>query len=323
MGFCMSKKLTTKEFIERARVSHGDRYGYSKVEYISNKNNVTIGCRLHGDFEQSPANHIKGHGCPKCAADENGLKKSSNISKFIEKAIAMHGELYDYCNAIYKGSNINLEIICKQHGSFLQMPSNHLKGKGCPKCGRESIREKNSSSIDEFIEKARKKHGDKYDYSKVEYTNAKNKVEIICKKHNEFYQTPSDHLGGCGCPECGSDRKSPVTRSGFSESVSRNNGFGTLYLIRCSNENESFFKIGITGKDVSDRFGKKSDMPYYYEVISEVTSNDSDFIYDTEVKLKRMLKDHKYSPSIYFGGHTECFELSKLPDVVKFFKDQQ
>lgn len=116
---------------------------------------------------------------------------------FIEKSKKIHNNLYDYDLVDYKKSIINVDIICNQHGVFKQTPHNHLKGRGCPKCSG-NIR----LSTDEFINKAYKKYGNKYDYSKVNYVNGKTKITIICYKHGEFEQIPDNHLKACGCLKC-------------------------------------------------------------------------------------------------------------------------
>ena len=121
-----------------------------------------------------------------------------NINKFIEKANKVHNNKYDYKNAIYLGVDSKLEIICPIHGSFWQTPAVHLHGSGCPQCGLISRTNKRKHTKEEFIKRAREKHGDKFDYSKVNYINSRTKVCIICPKHGEFYQTPHSHLNyGC------------------------------------------------------------------------------------------------------------------------------
>ena len=63
-----------------------------------------------------------------------------------------------------------------------------------------------------FIEKAKNRHGDKYDYSKVEYINSTTKVCIICKEHGEFWQTPHGHVRGQGCPKCAKIKRGDTKR---------------------------------------------------------------------------------------------------------------
>lgn len=123
-------KLTTEEFIKKARKVHGDKYDYSKVEYLYNKTEVCIICREHGEFWQKPKNHLGGYGCPICS----GRKKMRTID-FIKRAKQVHGNKYDYSKAEYKGNTEKVCIICPEHGEFMQRAGHHLRGVGCSKCG--------------------------------------------------------------------------------------------------------------------------------------------------------------------------------------------
>jgi very-short-patch-repair endonuclease len=156
-------------------------------------------CEPHGEFLQTPGSHLQGRGCPKCSGN-----KKRNTAEFIEKANKVHGNKYDYSNVDYINDNTKVFIICpcESHGEFQQRPADHLQGNGCPKCGEIQSSIKRRSNTDEFIEKAKKVHGDKYDYSKVDYINMHTKVCIICESHGEFQQTPGSHLQGRGCPLC-------------------------------------------------------------------------------------------------------------------------
>ena len=127
------------------------------------------------------------------------MPKKKTKEEFIAKAKLVHGDKYDYSKVEYVGALTKVCIICPKHGEFCQEANSHLRGQGCPKCKYE----KQTCTTDEFIAKAKKIHGDKYDYSKVEYVNDRTKVCIICPKHGEFWQTPNHHLSGCGCPKCG------------------------------------------------------------------------------------------------------------------------
>ena len=186
------KRLTTEQFIEKAKTIHGDIYDYSLVEYKNNHTKVKIICPEHGIFEQSPYTHSRGQGCSTC-----GGKKKLTTEQFIEKAKTIHGDIYDYSLVEYKNNHTKVKIICPIHDIFEQIPTNHLKGKGCSKC-KGGIK----LTIKKFIEKAKVVHGDKYDYSLVEYKNAKTKVRIICPIHGVFEQIPSSHLNGNGCYKC-------------------------------------------------------------------------------------------------------------------------
>lgn len=192
------KKLTTEQWIEKARTVHKDRYDYSKVEYKGADEKVCIICPIHGEFWQRAANHITlKRGCPKC---NGGV--SINKEEFIKRASKLHDYKYDYSKSNYINTKTKIEIICPEHGSFWQEPENHMQGEGCPECGKESIRKKLSSNTEEFIKKAKLVHGDKYNYSKVNYINNEEKIEIICPIHGSFWQRPANHLSGFGCSKC-------------------------------------------------------------------------------------------------------------------------
>ena len=197
----MSRKLTKEEFIKKAIAKHGDKYDYSKVDYVNNSTKVTIICPIHGEFEQKPNDHLNGHGCPICGGSIKLTKE-----EFIQKAIAKHGDKFDYSRVDYKGYKTKVVIICKIHGEFEQTPNSHLNGRGCPKCKAELLADSNRLTKEEFIQKAIAEHGDKFDYSKVDYKDSKTKVVIICKIHGEFEQIPKNHLNGCGCPMCKSSK---------------------------------------------------------------------------------------------------------------------
>jgi very-short-patch-repair endonuclease len=195
-------KKTSEEFIKVSKKLHGDIYDYSKVEYIGCKIKVKIICKKHGEFEQTPDSHVQGCGCNKCAIVIRQEDRLSNNEEFIEKSKIIHGEKYDYSKIEYINSVTNVVITCIKHGDFYQTPNSHLCGYGCKKCGviqSSNIRKYNN---DEFIEKSKIIHGEKYDYSKVDYFGYKIKVIIICKKHGEFLQSPGEHWAGCGCPLC-------------------------------------------------------------------------------------------------------------------------
>jgi very-short-patch-repair endonuclease len=199
-----NRKFTTIQFIERAIKIHGDKYDYSKSEYTGINDKICITCKIHGDFYQISNGHINsGCGCQLCYDDRRGESIRKTTEEFIERAIEKHGDKYDYSKCNYISIDDKLTIICKKHGEFNQVAYSHINGQGCPTCGiiqRANIRKSNTK---EFIEKSIKIHGDKYDYSKVEYISSSEKVIIICKKHGEFLQQPNNHTSsGYGCVLC-------------------------------------------------------------------------------------------------------------------------
>lgn len=208
-----NRKHSTESFIEKARSVHGDRYDYSQAEYKTVHKAVRIICPDHGLFTQSASNHFAGKGCPECGRFAASDARRKTTEQFIAKAKAIHGQRYDYSLVDYIGSAAKVAIICSEHGMFEQTPSEHLVGSGCTECGIHARAEARRKTTDEFIANAKSVHGDRYDYSLVEYLGAQEKVTIICPKHGSFEQIPNGHLGGKGCYECGMIASGDAKRS--------------------------------------------------------------------------------------------------------------
>lgn len=120
----MSNKSNTEEFVAKANIKHNNKYLYSKVNYTTAKVKIEITCKEHGDFLQSPNNHLSGYGCKKCALQSRTLSQSS----FIERSTKIHNNYYDYSISKYIEADSNVEIICPIHGIFSQLASSHLRG---------------------------------------------------------------------------------------------------------------------------------------------------------------------------------------------------
>ena len=125
--------------------------------------------------------------------------------EFMSRAKEVHGNKYDYSEAVYTRALEKIKIICPEHGAWMQLASSHMGGSGCTKCGRLLTIKAHSSDTDTFIKKAKDVHGNRFDYSKVQYVNSKIKVTIICSKHGDFNQVPSSHLMGAGCKKCATE----------------------------------------------------------------------------------------------------------------------
>ena len=134
----MPKKLTTKEFIQKAKIIHNDKFDYSKVEYNGSKSKINIICPIHGSFYRTPDNHLYSSGCSKCGYHKTKNKIKYDKNKFIIKSSEVHGDKFDYSKVEYKHSRFKVNIICPIHGLFKQEPSSHIRGCGCPKCANEN-----------------------------------------------------------------------------------------------------------------------------------------------------------------------------------------
>lgn len=161
----MSRKLTTEEFVQKAKEKHNGKYDYSRVEYKDSKEKVCIICKEdgHGEFYQRPNDHIRGCGCPMCKSIAVGDRRRSSTEKFIRTVSELHNGKYDYSKVKYKNNTTRVCIICPTHGEFYQTPNSHLNGNGCSKCAGNT-----KLTSDDFRYRATKIHNGKYDYSKVE-----------------------------------------------------------------------------------------------------------------------------------------------------------
>lgn len=240
-----NKPLTSDRFIERANKIHKGRYDYSRVEFKNVESKVEIICPKHGPFPQRLMSHLKGFGCDRCGWAETGKKLSHSYERFLKDARRAHGDKYDYSQVKYVNALSKVTIICPDHGAFEQIPANHIRDVGCSKCGDESTAAKKTGTTEDFVQKAREVHGDRYDYSRVEYKSSHEKVEIVCAKHGSFWQSPANHTKGdtaAGCPGC--------AESGFDQTKP-----GLLYYIAVTtNDGDTLYKIGITNLTIERRF---------------------------------------------------------------------
>lgn len=131
----MGKLLTQKEFIERSKAIHGDKYLYNQAIYKNGRTKVKIYCITHGRFfYQIAKDHMRGKGCQECGHLTRNRSTSGSTLKFIYDAVRVHGKKYDYSRVKYRRSSSKVEILCPSHGSFRQTARDHTYGHGCPKC---------------------------------------------------------------------------------------------------------------------------------------------------------------------------------------------
>jgi very-short-patch-repair endonuclease len=208
-------KNNKTKFFEEAPKIHNNYYDYSKVDFKGVTIEVIIICPEHGDFIQKAQSHLKGHGCEKCGFEKiKQTKIEKSKTKFFEEAPKIHNNYYDYSKVDFKGVTIKVIIICPEHGDFIQKPCKHLNGQGCNKCGKKRTSDGQTKTLDVFVKQSIEKHGeDHYNYDDVNYINDHTNVIIYCNFHKKtFLQTPSTHLSGSGCNDCGIERRSKLKK---------------------------------------------------------------------------------------------------------------
>lgn len=199
---------------------------------------------------------------------------------FIKKAIEVHGNKYGYSKVEYINKSTKVILQCEKHGLFEQIPNNHIRVGGCSKCGGST-----KLTTEEFIKKAKVIHGNKYDYSSVQYKSSHEKIEIVCLKHGSFFQAPTDHLSLKGCPKC----------AGHNHNI--------LYLLKCLET--GWYKIGITTDNVQKRIASiGGNIEEIYHVKLEDPKRYESILH------KRYAKDREYNLCVR-GGHTEFFSLTE------------
>lgn len=307
----MKVSLNTSNFIHRAEKKHNFFYSYERTIYKQYTTPTIITCPKHGDFTQTPSAHLMGHGCQKCgreralfAAKISNNKQRLTTEKFIERSNYLHSNKYDYSLVEYVNNKTKVEIICPFHGSFFQVPNKHNSKKspqGCPKCANKNV------TTEEFIQKCKIIHGNKYDYSKVVYKPGYTKIEIICSIHGSFYQVTYNHLSNKqGCPLCKHEKARNniglYTHSYFVKYPQEKNKRVYLYMVKIYDDHESFFKVGITKQNpVIKRF---YGVPYTIKILHEKEMS----LYDAFIEEQHILQDlRKYIPKKKFKGWTECF----------------
>jgi hypothetical protein len=228
-----------------------------------------------------------------------------------------------------KENNLNIEILDvlekgffkykDEFGECISYISKFYKGKN-PKI-HAAI-----NKTEYFINQSKKIHGDKYNYNEVIYKNSNNKVKIYCNKHKKyFYPTASNHLRNRGCSKCGDESgglKNAIHSTGWTYTNWEKAGLKSkyfdsykVYIIKCWNDKEEFYKIGKTFKTVKNRF-HSTKLPYNYKII-KIIKNEPKNICELENKLKNENKKFKYTPKNKFCGASECYsKINKLDEII-------
>lgn len=288
--------MKTENFINKAKVKHGDRYDYSLSVYVNNKTKLTIKCEYHGEFLQTPNSHLAGKGCFQCKG-----KPKKTTEGFIRDAKNTHGDSYGYINLEYVNVKSKVIITCHTHGDFKQRPDIHLAGHGCPTCAKKQRPISNTKDTLYFIINAAKKHNNKYDYSLVKYKNNKSRVDIICPTHGVFDTVPASHLLGQECGLCSN-------KGGFNSSL---DGFVYVLLSECCNH----MKIGISN-NVTNRVKQlRGSTPFIFSTL-DVFSVPGKAALPIEQAIHSTCKSSGFTG---FNGATEWFKYDA--DVIQYLRE--
>jgi hypothetical protein len=325
---CSGKKRYTQvSFIGKASKIHPDLiFTDSLFNGVNNK--VKVICSKHGEFSIKGEYIIRGRGCPTCGNIKSGNNRTKPQEKFIKELKEIYGDLYDYSTIKYKNQYSKVKILCKEHGEFLQSPSNLIYAKsGCPICGNTRSGKKRKTSLGEFILRADEFHDSKYDYSLVDnFKNGSSEIKVICPKHGVFTTSPNKHLR-YGCNKCGNEvTKTKLKEKGYHhwqlDSLQHPGRFegkiATLYFVRIKRLGEEFLKVGYTERTTQERL-KGIYFKDNVEIIYEITMDMYDVL-SYEFKIQQKFKEFKFKPKEKFGGWGECFNISIKNKILKEMK---
>lgn len=233
-------------------------------------------------------------------------------AEFIMLCKQRHGERYDYSLTAYELSTKPLTIICPEHGPFMMRPGDHRRGQGCPACGKLSMAAKMRDTHQDFVRKAQKVHNNRYRYDKVVYKNCHTKVIITCPVHGDFEQKPNSHLSnGNGCIVCSRSKHPGRYREWHFKTKEAKKKPGHFYVVRFSNDDETFIKIGITSMPVKERYYGRT-QKYSMEILRDEKTTLYK-AYKKEQDALARLRQFKYTPIGLLEGRTECFTEDVLP----------
>jgi Zn ribbon nucleic-acid-binding protein len=297
------KIIFKDKFIGKANIIHNNKYIYDKIILKNSETKIIIICKEHGEFLLKPTRHLMGHGCQKCAMKNNGLRLRKTKEDFIKKAIETHGNKYNYDEIDYKGNKVKIKIKCNEpnHGTFIQMPIKHLQGHGCSVCALIKNKMANRKTTEEFINEANIVHNNKYDYTNVEYVNSTTPVNIICKSHGIFKQSPAHHLKSQNCPKCKNIQYSKI-------SIVCLNFLASYYKINIQHaENDGEYKIPHTRykadgytKEINTiwefhgRFTHGSPKHYNLNDTNKLCNKTYKELYEKTLKKEKIIRDLGY-----------------------------
>ena len=198
----LQRRSNTEKFISSFKELYGNKLDLSKFVYTKSNIKSTVICPIHGEFEATPNNLLRGRGCPICGNINKKVKQTISEQVFNERMEKIYGDSLTYDFSNYSNFGKKMEFVCSKHGSFEALPLNVLHGHGCPICGREKCSKSRTMKFEEVLRRFKEVHGDTYTYDESTYKTSRKKMRIICPKHGEFWQIPMNHWGGQGCPVC-------------------------------------------------------------------------------------------------------------------------
>lgn len=309
-----------KYFEAKAKEVHSNKYDYSEIEYKGGDIKIKIICPIHGVFEQRPSNHIYNkQGCPECYKDPILKRTGISHKNFIEKLKEKQIDIYKEFKFLTEYSLSKNKILVEGKYGKVNTTGNRLLAGYRPNIN--SAVDKTEYYKNQMIEK----YGEKYSYDKLKYIDRLSEITIFCNTCKKYFQTtPRNFSRGIGCKICSLNK-----RLGIYNSIKANENKeewldinAKVYFIKLTNENEIFYKIGITINSMKQRI---KGIPYKIEIIKVIKTNlYNACLIEEELHNKLRQNDFRYIPKIEFGGMYECYEKldwSIISTELKNYKD--
>ena len=240
----MSNKLTFQEQLTKFNKIHNNFFTYDDSSYVNTTTKMKIICPIHGDFLQTPTQHKRGTGCPKCRYIKNSKRQTLTFKEQLPKFNKIHNNKYTYDESTYVNTTTKMRIICPVHGEFWQLPEIHKRGSGCPQCA--IFKPKRTKDINELITEFNIIHNNKYKYDLTTYINTATKMRIICPKHGEFWQTPNNHKNNHGCKLCAIEERAKNHTMKFNDFIKYSNKIhNNKYIYKKSSYKNATSKVSI------------------------------------------------------------------------------
>ena len=291
MGFLL-------EVLERGLAK--EYYDFSKFNYISSRQKVTIICKKHGEFQIRPHNFLKGQGCNLCANERRSALNTSSTEEYLAKVAErkLSNPNYDFSKLLYINNRQKVTIICKKHGEFQIRPNNFLNGQSCAKCVNEKRSALNTSSTEEYLAKVaeRKLNNPNYDFSKFNYIRSRQKATIICKEHGEFLISPNSFLAGQNCAKC-------------AKAVPHDRSKKTFVYILTDEENQKS-KIGVSCDLAARILNLNRKTPFNFSLFETFEFNNFNEAFVFEQNIHKILKENLCQFEETFQGYTEWFNIT-------------
>lgn len=320
-----NRRLGTDSFKRKFNELYGNSYDLSEFTYVKSSIKSTVICSKHGRFEASPNNLLCGRGCPKCGNESKRTTQSIKEQVFSNRIESLYGSSITYDFRTYVNNSTKMSFMCNEHGEFKALPLNVMRGHGCPTCGKAKYSSSRTTKWYDALSKMVATHGDMYKYNESTYVSPKVKMEIVCKRHGVFMQTPINHWRGQGCPKC---NESHLERD--VSNALESNGIDFIYQRRIGRQSVDFYipslrlNIECQGEQhfkrkFNDKYDFKKSLERDIKKYNEILSLGEEIIYFTNERLIADVNIHDEK----FGGIYNGFNLTlSLDELISYIANK-